>query len=324
MTSRFHITGRSEGLRWCQLHSILWPPLALNYMQHCWRRSKRLSAPFPALEGFTRTCANIHIGFCHGDPRHYIGQPVTAQVEVRKPTCCARARTAIILTLVSHCVHWESWGSKKETSRKQRITSTRPWLWLALALVTKMITRSQKCCIHWARLSQQTGDLKGGIRFLQESLNVQRSLHGDCDHPSTAATLQKLGDLTAQGGDTKQGIQFLQESLRMQRSLHGDRAHPGIAATLQKLGDLNSRSGDLKQAIKFLQESLQVQAVRAWWAWPSGNRNHLAQTWGFDCAEWRSQARHAILSRILADAEVPSRRLWSPWNCNHLCTSWEM
>jgi hypothetical protein len=28
--SRFHITGKSEGLRWCQLHSIPWHPLLDN------------------------------------------------------------------------------------------------------------------------------------------------------------------------------------------------------------------------------------------------------------------------------------------------------
>ena len=30
-------------------------PPALNYMQHCWRRSKRLLAPFPVQEGLTHT-----------------------------------------------------------------------------------------------------------------------------------------------------------------------------------------------------------------------------------------------------------------------------
>ena len=97
------------------------------------------------------------------------------------------------------------------------------------------------------------------MEYLQESLKMQRSLHGDRAHPGIAATLQKLGDLAAQNGDPKQGIKFLQESLQMQRSLHGDRAHPGIAATLHKLGDLAAQSGDLKQAMRFFQESLQIQ-----------------------------------------------------------------
>ena len=97
------------------------------------------------------------------------------------------------------------------------------------------------------------------MEYLQESLKMQRSLHGDRAHYGIAATLQKLGDLAAQNGDPKQGIKFLQESLQMQRSLHGDRAHPGIAATLHKLGDLAAQSGDLKQAMQFFQESLQIQ-----------------------------------------------------------------
>eukprot|EP00435_Cladocopium_sp_Y103_P072895 s266_g41.t1 len=108
-------------------------------------------------------------------------------------------------------------------------------------------------------LSQQTGDLKEGIKFLQESLKMQRSVHGDRDHPGIAATLQKLGDLSAQNGDLKEGIKFLQESLQMQRSLHGECDHPGIATTLHKLGDLTAQSGDLDRGIELLEESLQMQ-----------------------------------------------------------------
>mmetsp|Transcript_3172 Transcript_3172/g.5496 ORF Transcript_3172/g.5496 Transcript_3172/m.5496 type:complete len:586 (+) Transcript_3172:22-1779(+) len=97
------------------------------------------------------------------------------------------------------------------------------------------------------------------MELLQESLKMQRSLHGDRAHPNTAATLQKLGDLAAQSGDLKQGILFLKESLQMQRSLHGDTGHPGIAATLPKLGALTAESGDLKRATRYYKESLQMQ-----------------------------------------------------------------
>ena len=45
--------------------SPLCPP-AVNYMQHCWRRSKRLSAPFPVLEGFTHTHAHTHAHCLYG------------------------------------------------------------------------------------------------------------------------------------------------------------------------------------------------------------------------------------------------------------------
>ena len=40
--SRFHITGKSEGLRWCQLHSNLWHPLLhlnLKPKKHTWQNA---------------------------------------------------------------------------------------------------------------------------------------------------------------------------------------------------------------------------------------------------------------------------------------------
>ena len=40
--SRFHITGKSQGLRWCQLHSNLWHPLLhlnLKPKKHTWQNA---------------------------------------------------------------------------------------------------------------------------------------------------------------------------------------------------------------------------------------------------------------------------------------------
>jgi hypothetical protein len=51
--------------------------------------------------------------------------------------------------------------------------------------------------------------------YLQESLRMQRSLHGDGDHPGIAVTLHKLGDVLAQTGDLKQAMRYLQESSQM-------------------------------------------------------------------------------------------------------------
>ena len=64
-------------------------------------------------------------------------------------------------------------------------------------------------------LNLRSGELKKGIKFLQESMKMQRSLHGDHDHPGIAATLHKLADATAQSGDVQTGMEMFQESLRM-------------------------------------------------------------------------------------------------------------
>jgi hypothetical protein len=45
--------------------------------------------------------------------------------------------------------------------------------------------------------------------YLQESLRMQRSLHG------VAATLHELGNVLAKTGDLKQAMRYLQESSQM-------------------------------------------------------------------------------------------------------------
>ena len=96
-------------------------------------------------------------------------------------------------------------------------------------------------------------------QHLEESLRMQRSMHGDRDHPKIANTLQALGRLSRQAGDLPAAKQHLEESLRMQRSMHGDRDHPGIAATLHELGLLSRQAGDLPAAKQHLEESLRMQ-----------------------------------------------------------------
>ena len=44
---------------------------------------------------------------------------------------------------------------------------------------------------------------------------MNRSLHGDRDHPDIAATLDVLGALSRQAGDLNQAKQYFYESLRM-------------------------------------------------------------------------------------------------------------
>jgi tetratricopeptide (TPR) repeat protein len=76
---------------------------------------------------------------------------------------------------------------------------------------------------------------------------MERSLHGDRDHPDIAVTLHELGRESQAAGDLPEAKQYLEESLRMKRSLHGDRDHPGIAATLHALGRVSLAAGDLPE-----------------------------------------------------------------------------
>ena len=108
-------------------------------------------------------------------------------------------------------------------------------------------------------VAARTGDLNMALHLLEESLQMQRSVHGEGAHPDIAGTLSQLGDVTAQTGDLKKSLQYLEASLRMQYSLHGEIDHPDIATTLHKLGDVTSHTADLKKAKEYLEASLKMQ-----------------------------------------------------------------
>ena len=55
---------------------------------------------------------------------------------------------------------------------------------------------------------------------------MERSLHGDRDHPDIAAILDALGQVSLEAGDLNQAMQHLDESLRMKRSLHRGQGSP--------------------------------------------------------------------------------------------------
>ena len=119
-------------------------------------------------------------------------------------------------------------------------------------------------------VAARTGDLNMALDLLEESLQMQRSVHGEGAHPDIAVTLSQLGDVTAQTGDLKKSLQYLEASLRMQYSLHGEIDHPDIATTLHKLGDVTSQTADLKTAKEHLEASLKMQLALYRGALPPG------------------------------------------------------
>ena len=58
--------------------------------------------------------------------------------------------------------------------------------------------------------SRQAGDVKRAKQQLEESLRMERSLHGDKDHPSIAATLHLLGVVSHKAGDLEGAKQQLE------------------------------------------------------------------------------------------------------------------
>ena len=63
------------------------------------------------------------------------------------------------------------------------------------------------------RVCQAPGDLPEAKRYLEESLRMNRSLHGDRDHPGIATTLHELGRVSQAAGDLPEAKRYLEESL---------------------------------------------------------------------------------------------------------------
>ena len=109
------------------------------------------------------------------------------------------------------------------------------------------------------RVNRQAGDLEQAKMHLEESLRMERSLHGHAEHCDVAFLLYEVGRVNWQAGDLEQAKMHLEESLRMHRSLYRWKDNPGTAATLHALGLLCRQTGDLMRAKQQLQESLRIQ-----------------------------------------------------------------
>ena len=124
---------------------------------------------------------------------------------------------------------------------------------------------------------------------------MNRSLHGNRNHPHIALTLHALAEVSQQAGDLKQAKQFFHESLQMQRALHGDRDHPDIAAMLHAPGQEFSQSSRGNEG---LVSHWGPKLTRSWF-WCMGRGImwvccYSSCTRPSEPAGWRSQASEAV------------------------------
>eukprot|EP00058_Branchiostoma_floridae_P006365 XP_002591853.1 hypothetical protein BRAFLDRAFT_125514 [Branchiostoma floridae] len=105
------------------------------------------------------------------------------------------------------------------------------------------------------------GNITKGIRLLEESLSIRKSIYGDnTTHPDIAASLNNLGSSWSQLGDQKKAISCYEQSLTMAKTIYGDNtAHPDIAASLDNLGICYHILGDQKTAIRYFEQGLTMQ-----------------------------------------------------------------
>ena len=69
-------------------------------------------------------------------------------------------------------------------------------------------------------LCQNEGDLSAARLHYEESLQMERSIHGDRHHQGIASTLPELGRLCQAEGDLRAARRHYEESLQMKHSIH--------------------------------------------------------------------------------------------------------
>ena len=66
------------------------------------------------------------------------------------------------------------------------------------------------------------GDLVGALSKYNESLAMDRDLHGDAAHPDIAASLNFIGSVLEHQGNLPGALSKYEESLTMMRDIYGD------------------------------------------------------------------------------------------------------
>jgi tetratricopeptide (TPR) repeat protein len=127
----------------------------------------------------------------------------------------------------------------------------REWLAKALAMAGPQLPTLRAKALNGAGiLARGQGDFDNASAYLNESLDVQRSLQ---DKYGIANVLNSLGILAHLQGDNTKAISYYQESLEYRREIDDSR---GIAASLHNLSMINQEKGEYSQAEELLNESL--------------------------------------------------------------------
>jgi len=94
--------------------------------------------------------------------------------------------------------------------------------------------------------------------FMMQSLELNRELHGESDHPDTATSLSGMGWASEDRGDLLKAIDYFAQSLEMRRSIYGNE-HPDVSNSLLNLGNAYKNQGNLPKAIEYYTQSLQMR-----------------------------------------------------------------
>ena len=134
--------------------SRLCPPALniLNYMRHCWLRSKRLSAPFPVLEGFahthtlitrTHTHTHTHTRASHGGRR--------CNQKIQLPCSHIFTNMSYVLSVSQHAKNMPH-NVSHQLCRGLRRTRSKPEVLVMVFL--RMFLSQGSCILGHSRLSR--------------------------------------------------------------------------------------------------------------------------------------------------------------------------
>ncbi|XP_066296320.1 uncharacterized protein [Branchiostoma lanceolatum] len=140
---------------------------------------------------------------------------------------------------------------------------------------------------HLAKAWQKVGNYQEAKSYLEQALQMYRSVHGKgAAHPDIAQLINQLGEPQYHTGD-KNGISYREQALEMYRTIHGQgTAHPDIATTLSNLGANCISVGNYRKAINYIEEALKMHQTFSIYSQCTGHAdielsslNNLAVAW---------------------------------------------
>jgi len=94
--------------------------------------------------------------------------------------------------------------------------------------------------------------------FMMQSLELNRELHGESDHPDTAMSLFGLGRVFERKGNLPGALDYHSQSLEMRRNIYGE-VHSDVALSLNDLGKVYYMQRNLSKAIEYHTQSLEMR-----------------------------------------------------------------
>ena len=72
---------------------------------------------------------------------------------------------------------------------------------------------------------QELGEVKKGLDYQEQSLQMRQTLYLDTNHPDVASSLNNVGVAYEKLGEVAKGLKYKEQSLQMRQALYPDTDH---------------------------------------------------------------------------------------------------